>query len=205
MKAITIRQPWTQCVVGGHKNVENRGRSVSYRGDIAIHAAKAHDPAGDVDPRVVRLWGRDPRVGMTLGAVLAVAELYDCHEAVDACMIEGSPCWPWGERLYRGKPAWHLMLRNVRRLDAPAYCKGALQVGWTVPDEVADGITADLAVQAGEPCGRCQAGPAVGVCCSSHRKALCHRCYRQTHFVERCGATCAACAREGLDPMARVR
>jgi hypothetical protein len=27
------------------------------------------------------------------------------------------------------------------------------------------------------------------LCCSSHNKALCHRCYRATHFVEvcRCG------------------
>jgi hypothetical protein len=49
-----------------------------------------------------------------------------------------------------------------------------------------------------EMCVRCEAAPSTGLCCSSHRKELCHRCYRRTHFVEVCVAGCSACAREGL-------
>jgi hypothetical protein len=43
------------------------------------------------------------------------------------------------------------------------------------------------------PCERCgeQADHDTATCCSSHGKVLCHRCYRRTHFVERCG-----CGRE---------
>lgn len=47
-------------------------------------------------------------------------------------------------------------------------------------------------------CERCTTAAAVSRCCSSHGKNLCHRCYRQTHFVEVCVAGCSACAREGL-------
>ncbi len=38
----------------------------------------------------------------------------------------------------------------------------------------------------------------VGLCCSSHDKFLCHRCYRLTHFVEVCSETCKQCEAEGL-------
>jgi hypothetical protein len=47
-------------------------------------------------------------------------------------------------------------------------------------------------------CDRCNTSAALLRCCSSHDKNLCHRCYRQTHFVEVCVAGCSACAREGL-------
>jgi hypothetical protein len=39
---------------------------------------------------------------------------------------------------------------------------------------------------------------AVGACCSSHNKQLCHYCYRKTHFVEVCVEDCRNCAAEGL-------
>lgn len=50
-------------------------------------------------------------------------------------------------------------------------------------------------------CIRCRSTESTGICCSTHNAALCHRCYRRTHFVERCGAGCGRCEREGLDPM----
>jgi len=46
-------------------------------------------------------------------------------------------------------------------------------------------------------CVRCST-PAQGVCCSSHGKQLCHRCYRRTHLVEVCVEGCKACQAEGL-------
>jgi hypothetical protein len=53
-------------------------------------------------------------------------------------------------------------------------------------------------------CIRCKETPSAGLCCSSHKAALCHRCYRRTHFVEVCGSTCRDCEREGIDPMTAV-
>ena len=51
-------------------------------------------------------------------------------------------------------------------------------------------------------CERCPK-PAAGNCCSSHNKALCHRCYRETHFVMKCVAGCKQCAAEGLPVLLR--
>lgn len=47
-------------------------------------------------------------------------------------------------------------------------------------------------------CEFCKKAPAAEICCSSHAKNLCHRCYRVTHFCELCVAGCSRCAAEGL-------
>lgn len=55
-----------------------------------------------------------------------------------------------------------------------------------------------------EPCSRCgDTLAAVGVCCSSHNKNLCHCCYRRTHFVEVCVEGCPKCAAESLPVVLR--
>jgi hypothetical protein len=119
-KAITIRQPWARCIAVGAKTVENRGRPVQYRGRIAIHAGRTADVAADHDPRVVRLYGPDPRIGAPVGAVIAVADLVDCHKAAPSTTDE-TCCAPWGERYHQGPSrrvvAWHLVLANVVALD----------------------------------------------------------------------------------------
>ena len=47
--------------------------------------------------------------------------------------------------------------------------------------------------QAAEPCWRCgkPVDHSTPLCCDSHRKPLCHRCYKRLHFVEVCG--CSKC------------
>lgn len=47
MKAITVRQPWAECIARGVKLVENRSRPTTHRGPLAIHAgARPSDQAG---------------------------------------------------------------------------------------------------------------------------------------------------------------
>jgi hypothetical protein len=53
-------------------------------------------------------------------------------------------------------------------------------------------------------CIRCTSVPSAGLCCSAHKAALCHGCYRRTHFVEVCVSDCQNCAAEGLDPAKAV-
>jgi hypothetical protein len=146
MKAVTIRQPWARAVAGGFKTVENRGRPASHRGEIAIHAARAHDPAGDTDPRILRLYGPNPSIGVPTGAVLAVADLVDCHLATGPCMSRA--CREWGQFDYADKPAYHLVLANVRPLERPVPARGALQVGWTLPADIEAQVRAQLAEEA---------------------------------------------------------
>ena len=40
MKAITVWQPWASLLVSGRKRYETRSWATTYRGPIAIHAAK---------------------------------------------------------------------------------------------------------------------------------------------------------------------
>lgn len=146
MKAITVRPPWARCIAVGAKTIENRGRNVTYRGEIAIHAGKSADMAGDRDPRVIRQLGQDPRVGAAVGAVVAVADLVDCHEAQQVTL--GACCGPWGDRTYNGQPAFHLVLDNIVMLSRPVYCRGALQVPWTLPGHIEEQVRGRIAEEA---------------------------------------------------------
>lgn len=129
VKAIAVRQPWAKAIELGAKNTENRGKSTSHRGLVAILASKAPDVAADTDPRIVDLLGADPRLGAPAGAVVAVANLTDCHEA-DGC------CKPWGESpdpdRFGTRRVWHLVLAEVWPLAGPVPAKGALAVPFTL-------------------------------------------------------------------------
>lgn len=136
MKAITIRNPYAWAVATGRKDVENRTRPVSHRGDIAIHAGAAWFPDAEWDRRIIAAWWGEGRPGGRLDVatfpagwfrvVLAVADLYDCHVPEPGCCTS-----EWAEP---GAGA-HLLLRNVRRLAEPVPARGALGL-WTVPDDV---------------------------------------------------------------------
>jgi hypothetical protein len=144
MRAITVRNPYAWAIATGHKDVENRTRPTSYRGDIAIHSGAAWHKAGSMDRRVIDAWWGGPDNGITridaadfagawFGRVLAVAELYDCHQADSGC------CWSeWGD-----PEGFHLMLRNVRRLYRPVPAKGVLGL-WLLPDDVERAVCEQL-------------------------------------------------------------
>ena len=85
MKALTLTQPWASLVATGAKMVETRSWSTSYRGPLAIHAAKGMDDAAVAacftEPFEAALgWpedGWDPRADLPRGAVLATVTLVD--------------------------------------------------------------------------------------------------------------------------------
>lgn len=83
MKALTLWQPWASLVAIGVKRVETRSWATSYRGPLAIHAAK-------VTPREARALTTQPFIytrmvgapfGYPEGVVLAIVELLDCVPA----------------------------------------------------------------------------------------------------------------------------
>ncbi len=146
MRAMSVREPWARCIAVGKKTVENRGRATTHRGLVAIHTSKTPDYAATRDGRVLRALGLDPLLGAALGAVIAVADLTDCHPAEQGGGYL-TCCWPWGERYYHGPtravPAWHLVLENVRRID-PVYCPGQVRVPWELPEDVAAEVERQL-------------------------------------------------------------
>lgn len=129
MKALTIKQPWAYAILAGYKNIENRSWPTRYRGPLAIHAAAADAAEGHRDERVIRMLSvlhePDEDVPYDRGAVIAVADLVDCHPAKGGC------CAPWGDDYPSPKPIYHWQLARVSPLVEPLVVKGRQQL-WNV-------------------------------------------------------------------------
>ncbi len=83
MKALTLTQPWATLVAIGAKRIETRSWSTSYRGPLAIHAAKGFPKwareftAESLCYEAVRA-GISRFPGYPLGCVLATCRLVNC-------------------------------------------------------------------------------------------------------------------------------
>lgn len=100
MKAITIWQPWASLLACGGKRFETRSWATSYRGPIAIHAAKkdVFDALALIPVPVAlemkKLIGAEWK-DLPTGAVIATANLIGCHGITE---IRENP----GDRLLTG-------------------------------------------------------------------------------------------------------
>ena len=120
MKALTLIQPWATLVATGAKKIETRSWYTSYRGPLAIHAAKgfpayAREFAGEVygNPAILPY--------IPLGAIVAKAYLLDVRSTNYGIGLSDK------ERSYGdyspGRFAW--ILTNIQWLE-PIPAKGAL-------------------------------------------------------------------------------
>lgn len=134
MKALTIRQPWASLVVLGAKRIETRSKPTSYRGELAIHAARAFGPAERHAARcavplpLLEAAELDPE-DLPRSAVLGTVELYQClpTEQLLASLSQR-------ERMLGdfgpGRYGW--LLRAARRFAQPVPASGALSFWiWT--------------------------------------------------------------------------
>lgn len=116
--ALTLWQPWADLVAFNGKDTENRPWPTRYRGLILIHAGQQTDPMAAAQAH---------RHGFNLpdhrGAIIAAAQLTDCHPDAGCCR-------PWGE-----PDAWHWRLDTIRPLPAPVRCQGRQRL-WTPPEDV---------------------------------------------------------------------
>ncbi len=137
MKALTLTQPWATLVAIGAKTIETRSWSTSYRGPVAIHAAKGFPKwarAFTMEPvcyEAVRYANQRPAdllAAYPLGVVLATARLVNVLptekingiSAQEEAFGDYSPC----------RFAW--FLEDVKELDKPVPAKGALGLWeWT--------------------------------------------------------------------------
>lgn len=134
MKAITILEPWASLIACGAKKIETRIWETSYRGKIAIHAAKSTKclEMADKDSFRYALKSnagimKDQQTGLLFspGYVIAVADLVDCaqfahslipgrntillkNQEVGKSEIEFGDCTP-------GRWGW--ILKNVQRIE----------------------------------------------------------------------------------------
>lgn len=156
LRALTVRNPYAWAVALGHKTVENRPRRTSYRGLVAIHAGAAWHRQSSLDQNVLALWtyyfqSTDVDAAY-LGprhwrAVVAVADLYDCHVRTPGCCRNA-----WADP----RAAVHWLLRDIQSLPVPVPTKGALGL-WVLPPAVEAAVTAQTARSAS-----CSATP---LCC----------------------------------------
>lgn len=144
MKALTLTQPWASLIAFGYKHIETRSWSTSYRGLLAIHAAKGFPyQAKDLCVSYYVRHALGPHFGGTesgtlasevpLGAVVATCSLVDCLPTVSDGYLSGVfehyPDLDTDvERNFgnydSGRFAW--VLENVNRITQPIPARGAL-------------------------------------------------------------------------------
>jgi hypothetical protein len=131
IKAISLWQPWASLAACGAKSIETRGWSPSYRGPLAIHAAKRvltndflysllHDKTFVQAYLKVGLTELSGMRRLPRGVILATCTLADCVRTEDV------PAIGWKERAFGdyspGRWAW--LLTNIKMLPEPIPCVG---------------------------------------------------------------------------------
>lgn len=144
LRALTVRWPHVAAIVFpapdgcAPKRTENRTRKTEYRGPVAIHAGLAWDPRSTVSLTQRHWENRGGLKGIDFesasGAILAVADLTDCHQADGAC------CHPWGET---SPEVWHWTLNDVWPLTEPVSCRGQLGL-WRPSADVAERVLGQI-------------------------------------------------------------
>jgi hypothetical protein len=162
MRALTILNPWAAAIACGVKQNETRSRPTKYRGPLAIHAGlleryikppnprRAHRnyyyAVGVPAARAAGLIGGNsfyiPPGLCPLGAIIAMADLVGWERLDDYDQHPGAVIRTAGQQFPLtnqeralgdyppGRYAW--VLRNVRALPEPVYCRG--KQGLWIPD-----------------------------------------------------------------------
>ena len=142
IKALTLWQPHASLVAVGAKTNETRSWATSYRGPLAIHAARKWNRELRAlcleEPFWTVLRAQpcfEPRAwDATLGCVLAVCDLVDCvpvERIRDSLSEQEEEFGDYSD----GRWAW--VLRNVRRLPKPIQASGMQGLwAWAWPDAV---------------------------------------------------------------------
>ena len=169
MKGVTLTQPWASLIAlaASHpdmgKKLETRGWAPSYRGPLAIHAAKSLRPIGgwtglasllEEDPfygAIHVLVGAAPNTFsgadladmLPLGKIVAVTRLVGCYKTP---IKAGTFClMPTGQQLPPDEPersygnyapdrrVW--LLNDIRAITHPVNCSGSRGL-WNVPPSV---------------------------------------------------------------------
>lgn len=143
MKALTLTQPWASLVAIGAKTIETRSWLTSYRGPLAIHAAKgfpAYAREFAMAPLCYEVMRRhDAKAGIfvrpayPLGAVVATCNLLDCLPMESGVCLAGvfqdypeldTPQEQAFGDFSPGRWAW--VLEDIKPFPEPIPAKGAL-------------------------------------------------------------------------------
>jgi activating signal cointegrator 1 len=160
MKAISLLEPWASLVAVEAKKNETRSWSPNHRGLIAIHASMSFPKAAKelcqrppfskyVTTTGTREHRGYPYTPFAFGHIIAVCRIID----VAPTLAEYPAAFALSEEYefgnyHLGRYIWRV--KDVRRLENPVRCKGALSL-WEVPQDVREEIEAQLG-RRGFPC-----------------------------------------------------
>lgn len=130
MRCISLHQPWATAIALGVKRIETRGWSTTYRGPLAIHAAKRWGRNQIEFTATEHALGRLPK-RVPLGAIVAVCDLVDVQHTLDLETQVSAIEWLYGN-YEPGRFGW--LLENVRPLAEPIPFIGR-QGFFQVPDD----------------------------------------------------------------------
>jgi hypothetical protein len=121
LKAISVKQPWTNLIVRGFKSIETRTWPTKYRGQIVICSSLQADKAALelYRPHAEKFGAISPITAEPAGMALCIAELYDCQRMIEA-HERAALC-----HVYPG--AYSLFLRNIQVFE-PFPVKGKLGI-----------------------------------------------------------------------------
>ena len=100
MQALSIRQPWAWLIAHGHKHIENRSWSTSYRGPVLIHTGKRLDQDADFARDLAAKLGVTIPDELPLGGIVGIARITDCVTDSDSHWFYG----PYGFVLADARP-----------------------------------------------------------------------------------------------------
>ena len=115
MKALSIAQPWAECIVSKGKNVENRTWDTKFRGYVAIHASKSKD-LGRFEYCQEEYKYNLNTDNVDFGVIVGIAELVDVITKKD--VTTETKKWFQGD--------YGFQLKNIIKLKKPVQVNGAL-------------------------------------------------------------------------------
>jgi hypothetical protein len=155
MQSLTIQQPYAHLIVCPQdhlpngvvrKEVENRTKRGSFRGEFAIHAGKSFNWFQHGDwPGITKVTHESEVPGMAFGAIVGLADVLTCL-SIDQIRVKNySP--EIGEILLRSHKhicgPFVYVIGNVRRILKPVACTGA-QGWWYVPTSIEAAVRRQL-------------------------------------------------------------
>ena len=123
MRALTIRRPWTDAILSGNKDWENRSWPIpdKFLGQvIALHAGKKYE---NKSAEMMERGYQPPKKEDSPTGIIGLI-MFDRFVSVT---------WPTDTPWLFGPFGWHI--RGVAPLETPIPCKGALGF-WRVPEDV---------------------------------------------------------------------
>lgn len=144
MRAISLWQPWASLWLTDAKLHETRHWATSYRGPLAVHAAKRRvdDLSGErLDEICDGIWGHHWGLELPRGALIGVVRLVAClptdRMPVGHELSDDYECGDFAS----GRFAWQRSVTNIRTFADPIPYRGQ-QGFFEVPDSILPALAA---------------------------------------------------------------